>query len=339
MALSFNLHTDLSDNIFPFTFDYINTNDIYAIGRRTTYNTWVPLTIIGLDEIAKTVTVFGSLTAYDLVQVYRLTSLSPLVDFQNGARLTERDLDTAYQQGLFAAQEVAEDSNRSGGRTDISSDQIVDSAVITSKIANLAVDANKLSSALDLSSKSLTLPAVCVNTNQLYSDAVTGATIADNAVDSEHITAGAVDNSHLSGGIELGTKVTGVLTQANGGTGQTSLPITKYYSSTVAYPAIDTEVSVTHGFFDSSLAPEVPKMFYAQYVCIQATDGYVAGDVVNADPALTNGTIPSISVHADTTKVYYTRSIGQEIIGKGADDDHEVTIADTHWQLKLCAIG
>ena len=48
---------------------------------------------------------------------------------------------------------------------------------------------------------------------------------------------------------------------------------------------------------------------------------------------------PSISVHADATKVYYTRSINQEVTGKGADDDHEVTIADTHWQVKLCAIG
>jgi hypothetical protein len=33
------------------------------------------------------------------------------VDFQNGSRLSEADLDTAYQQGLFVAQEVSEDAN------------------------------------------------------------------------------------------------------------------------------------------------------------------------------------------------------------------------------------
>jgi hypothetical protein len=33
------------------------------------------------------------------------------VDFQNGSRLSESDLDTAYQQGLFVAQEVSEDAS------------------------------------------------------------------------------------------------------------------------------------------------------------------------------------------------------------------------------------
>jgi hypothetical protein len=33
------------------------------------------------------------------------------VDFQNGSRLSERDLDTAYQQGLFVSQEVSENAS------------------------------------------------------------------------------------------------------------------------------------------------------------------------------------------------------------------------------------
>jgi hypothetical protein len=33
------------------------------------------------------------------------------VDFQNGSRLSESDLDTAYQQGLFVAQEVSENAS------------------------------------------------------------------------------------------------------------------------------------------------------------------------------------------------------------------------------------
>ena len=43
-----------------------------------------------------------------------------------------------------------------------------------------------------------------VSRDNLAADAVTGAKIADNAINSEHITAGAVDNSHLSGSIANG---------------------------------------------------------------------------------------------------------------------------------------
>jgi len=43
--------------------------------------------------------------------VWRNTGTTQLVDFQNGSRLSESDLDTAYQQGLFVAQEVSENAS------------------------------------------------------------------------------------------------------------------------------------------------------------------------------------------------------------------------------------
>ena len=42
--------------------------------------------------------------------MYRQTTSNALVDFVDGARLTESDLDTAYKQGLFVAQEISEDA-------------------------------------------------------------------------------------------------------------------------------------------------------------------------------------------------------------------------------------
>ena len=44
------------------------------------------------------------------VRIYRQTSSEALVDFVDGARLTERDLDTAYKQSLLVGQEVQEDA-------------------------------------------------------------------------------------------------------------------------------------------------------------------------------------------------------------------------------------
>ena len=48
------------------------------------------------------------------IRIYRDTGTDQLIDFQNGSRLSESDLDTAYQQGLFAAQEVIENAPFTG---------------------------------------------------------------------------------------------------------------------------------------------------------------------------------------------------------------------------------
>lgn len=103
------------------TFSYagievLNDNDIKVFGEMAN-GTQDVLTISSRDTAAKTVTlsttpVSGYYTAK--VRVYRSTTANALVDFVDGARLTESDLDTAYRQGLFVAQEVAENASGDG---------------------------------------------------------------------------------------------------------------------------------------------------------------------------------------------------------------------------------
>ena len=296
MSLSFNQSTDLSDNTFSFTFAYIDINDVHAIGQRISDDVWVQLTVTSRDPVAKTVTVSDSLTPYDKVQVYRQTSTAPLVDFQNGTRLRESDLDTAYQQGLFAAQEVAENANQSTQRADVDTDIIADSAITTIKIANGAVTDQKLATTLDLSTHSITLATGEIDTSELANDAVDSTKLADDAVDSEHITDGSVDNVHLAGGIDLATKVTGELPVANGGTGvTTAIPFTvKSESGEVTIASAGTATTYNHG-----LGSIIPKLFKVYLKCTTAANGYAVGDVIDFISD-SNGNSP-VSVYADAT--------------------------------------
>lgn len=94
-------------------FKYLSIDDVNVIGFDG--EKWTPLT---LDASAprsatnKTVTLATAPNAlYTKIRLYRASSTTQLVDFQNGSRLSESDLDTAYQQGLFVAQEIAEDAS------------------------------------------------------------------------------------------------------------------------------------------------------------------------------------------------------------------------------------
>jgi hypothetical protein len=103
------------------TFSYaglevLNDNDIKVFGEMAN-GTQDVLTISSRDTAAKTVTLSATPTSgyYTAkVRVYRSTTANALVDFVDGARLTESDLDTAYRQGLFVAQEVAENASGDG---------------------------------------------------------------------------------------------------------------------------------------------------------------------------------------------------------------------------------
>jgi len=163
----------------PFTFDYINTGDIKFAVKVS--GTWKFVTVASVNTTTKIITLSAapsagptSASASDTFRIYRATTMDPLVDFQGGSRISEADLDNAYRQGLFAAQEVAEDANTSGGSgtttlntnsvqlvhmTDNSVDtpELVDDSVTADKIDNGAVGAAALASTLDLSGKSVTL--------------------------------------------------------------------------------------------------------------------------------------------------------------------------------------
>jgi hypothetical protein len=99
----------LSDTTFSVPFKYISVDDVHALGYDGTY--YSSLAVASRDASAKTITLAAAPSTYTKVRVYRATATEQLVDFQNGSRLSEADLDTAYQQGLFVAQEVSEDAN------------------------------------------------------------------------------------------------------------------------------------------------------------------------------------------------------------------------------------
>lgn len=93
--------------------EVLNANDIKCKGF--VMNAWADVSIANqgsLDSTAnKKITLTASnATQYTKIRVYRQTTSNALVDFVDGARLTESDLDTAYKQGLFVAQEVSEDA-------------------------------------------------------------------------------------------------------------------------------------------------------------------------------------------------------------------------------------
>ena len=95
--------------------DVLNGNDVKAFGELSN-GTKTTLTISSRDTTAKTITLSAapSTASYVKTRVYRSTTSDALVDFVDGARLTESDLDTAYKQGLFVAQEVSEDAGGVG---------------------------------------------------------------------------------------------------------------------------------------------------------------------------------------------------------------------------------
>ena len=339
MSLSFNQSTDLSDKTFSFTFEYIALDDVHVIGQRISDDVWVQLTVTGRDPAAKTVTVSDDLTPYDKVQVYRQTTVAPLVDFQNGALLTEKDLDNAYRQGLFVAQEVAENANQSTQREDVDTDIIADSAITSSKIANGNVTDQKLATTLNLSTHSVTLATGEIDTNELADDAVNSTKLADDAVnstkladdavDSEHIVDGSVDNVHLSGNIDLATKVTGELPVANGGTGvTTAIPFTKGFTTTIAIPAVDTTTTAAAHNLGAT-----PKLITFHLVCTAAINGYAVNDIVTLAGDHASG-IPC-NAFADDTNIYFRRDSVLTIVRRDAAGHFDLT--SSNFDLVLSA--
>ena len=112
---------------------FLSINDIRIKGLNG--STWTELTISSRGTT--TVTLSAAPTAYSKIRVFRSSTTEPLIDFQNGSRLSESDLDTAYQQGLFVAQEVAEDADPEGGSGigNIVSSQLANVSITNSNLA------------------------------------------------------------------------------------------------------------------------------------------------------------------------------------------------------------
>ena len=187
----------------PFTFDYINSADVQFAVKVS--SVWKLISVASFDTTTKLVTLSATpqtsagAAHTDEARVFRSTTLSPVVDFQSGSRISEADLDNAYRQGLFAAQEATEDAPGSASRTVQATGDIQDGAVNalklatdaveTNKIKNLQVTAGKLAATLDLTGKTVTLPA----------DTVTLASIPDGTVGFAKLaTAAVIDDDTMA---------------------------------------------------------------------------------------------------------------------------------------------
>ncbi len=200
----------------PFSFEYLSTDDIKVQVRAAAGTTWTTLAINtgvdtnGINTTTKKVTLSAtpnataSSVATDVIRIFRSSSLEALVDFQNGSRLSEADLDSAYRQGLFAAQEAVEDAPGSSGRTVQASEDIADGAIIASKLA----------STLDLSGKTLTLPAASVTTH-VPAGVPSLSTGYSGVLPTNRGGTGSANATYCN----LASNVTGTLPVANGGTG------------------------------------------------------------------------------------------------------------------------
>lgn len=160
MANSYVEYTSLSGTTYA-TPDYLNINDINVKG----YNgsTWTTLTISSRDASAKTITLSAAPSSYQKIRVYRSTTADPIVDFVDGALLTANHLDSAYQQGLYVAQEVSEDAGAVGSTSttnlSLSGTTSVDNLTATGTVT--------LPSSTNLSVTNVTASGIVSNANPL----------------------------------------------------------------------------------------------------------------------------------------------------------------------------
>jgi len=190
-------------------FEVLSVDDLTVVGVHSITNQKVVLikdTDFTVDLDTQTVTCtsssWGQLTKISQlgdsgskIRIYRTTSVVPLIDFKAGAVLSEGDLDTAYKQGLFAAQEMVEDAADTGaGIQSVTSAGIADGAVISDKIATDAVTTDKIDDGAVTSTKLATnsvtafqLAATSVDSSKLVNNSVITAKLANNAVETAKI--------------------------------------------------------------------------------------------------------------------------------------------------------
>ena len=89
--------------------NYINISDLNALGINGD-GSYSALTIASTDTSAETITL-NATPSQTNIRIYRATSGTPIVDFASGSRVSESQLDNAYRQGLYAAQEVLENAS------------------------------------------------------------------------------------------------------------------------------------------------------------------------------------------------------------------------------------
>lgn len=194
---SFYQTDDVAGSSITYGFESLSDSDIVVVGIDSDTSTRTILeesVDYSLTSSTKTITCIVASWAtidatFDLIRVYRASTTQALVDFKNGGTLSETDLDNAYKQGLFVAQEVSEDASGlgSGGPSVIITDYIEDNAVTTAKLADLSVTEAKLAGV-----PTAKINDGAVTTAKIADDAVTAAKIPDDGVTTAKIADDAV---------------------------------------------------------------------------------------------------------------------------------------------------
>ena len=95
MPLSYQEITNPSSTSFTVSFEFLNLADIKAVGKLDSASTWTELPVTnastsGAGVTTVTVADAGTYSSAGAVRLYRASTQNPLVDFQNGSRLSER---------------------------------------------------------------------------------------------------------------------------------------------------------------------------------------------------------------------------------------------------------
>ena len=313
----FETDTGLAGTTFIYGFDALTSGDVKAIGYSGATKTDITSTIATVNTTTKTLTFTTAPSAYTKIRIYRSTTVLSLVDFTSGAVLSEDALNTAYRHSLFAAQEVSQDAGDSANRsiiftadintgavtTDnvildehinagavtnaklatnaVTAVKIASDSVTTSKILDANVTAAKLAATLDLSSKTLTLPAI----NNPFSKQLLYV-VEEFATN----TAGGSALATTQNIRALNTVIENGITGAsfNAGTYQVTLPAGKYLFDYAA-PALRT-----NGHF---------AMIYQVSVGCISVDNNPAGIIGNGNSAHSASTDNSVTVSSGTNVV------------------------------------
>ena len=194
-------------NYGPFDFEYLNKDDIkFAI--LTPGPLWVAVPVASVNETTKIITLSGSIASQypsltiTSARVYRATTTNALVDFTAGSRISESDLDTAYRQGLFAAQEASEDASGSASRAITTNSDIQDGAVGASKLATDAVELIKIKNGAVGATK---LATDSVETAKIKNANVVASKLAVDSVETAKIKNANVTASKLASTLDLTT--------------------------------------------------------------------------------------------------------------------------------------
>ena len=197
----------------PFNFDAVNVKDIAVMAVNTSAVTHTVLengvdysvnlttqTVQCLQDAWQDCDGFSGLTGADGVRVFRTTSNDTLVDFTSSAFLNENELDLAYKQNLYTAQENNEDAAlKSSSIQSVGTSELENDAVTSVKLNGASVTADKLVDDSVRTAKILDdtvtidkITDLSVDQARLTDDAVHGVNIQDGAVTADKLASGAV---------------------------------------------------------------------------------------------------------------------------------------------------